>query len=140
MRVHPAGSLAERLDQLGEQDDFVLQRRGDDQQEAEAMEHGENGEPEIAPIVVERNVFDPGFLEVRPREDDEQNGTRAQQADMLEAVADARDEATHDKLKNSDMGMTALPKTVSLTIKTKLKKLLNSLFDNRRSTCRCRCH
>jgi hypothetical protein len=99
MRVQPGAPLAERIEEFAQQqarqEDELLNVQDDSDDE---MEEGDNG-PDYVPD--EPNVFDPGFLEVRQRENaEEQAGTRAQQLDLLEAVADSRDERTHDKLKN----------------------------------------
>ncbi|CBY09614.1 unnamed protein product [Oikopleura dioica] len=86
------GSLAERLDNM-----------------ADAFRNLPGAEPERMddnpvdpiPIVrgpVEPNAFDPGFLGVRPDVVNEREGTHAQQAQMLKAMADSRDEKTHKRL------------------------------------------
>jgi hypothetical protein len=94
MRVQPAlEPLDVRIAGLGDEPRDQIASDG----EEEAMEDGDL--PDYEPD--EPNVFDPGFLEVREREEGEQQaGTRAQQLYLLEAVADSRDERMHEKLKN----------------------------------------
>jgi len=87
------GSLAERLDNManafrGEQENGEPERMED--------EHDNPGNP--VPAAAQPNAFDPGFLGIRPDAENEREGTHAQQAQMLEAIADSRDEKTHKRL------------------------------------------
>jgi hypothetical protein len=97
MRVHAeAESLSARLDNMRNQ--FGMNENNEAAAEdMEFIPEEEDNVPEAqAP---EPNAFDPGFLEQLPaNENAGQDGTPAQQAAMLEAVADSRDERTHRKL------------------------------------------
>lgn len=86
------GSLAERLDNMA---NAFRNEQGNGEPERMDDEHDNPGNPAPAAAL---NAFDPGFLGIRPNAENEREGTHAQQAQMLEAIADSRNEKTHKRL------------------------------------------